>query len=119
MLPARPARPPQARADLEGTKKRIAEAERRVDAEIEPYIKKNYWTEAREQLRRQVRGGHRGRAETACPGCSVARCLPVDILDGSACGLPGPAGAARCPLCQINFARLKPGAQLDARQQGG
>lgn len=44
----------QARKDLEGTKKRIAESEKRIDSELEPFIKKNYWTEGREQLRRQV-----------------------------------------------------------------
>ena len=44
----------QAREDLSSTKKRLAESEKRIDAELEPYIQKAYWTEAREQLRRQV-----------------------------------------------------------------
>lgn len=44
----------QARGDVDATKKRIAESQRRIEAELEPVIQKAYWTEAREQLRRQV-----------------------------------------------------------------
>jgi len=44
----------QARASLEETKARVKASEARIDAELEPFIKKAYWTEAREQLRRQV-----------------------------------------------------------------
>ncbi|KXZ43843.1 hypothetical protein GPECTOR_79g122 [Gonium pectorale] len=44
----------QARTSLEATKARVKESEARIDADLEPFIKKNYWTEAREQLRRQV-----------------------------------------------------------------
>ncbi|GAB4823666.1 hypothetical protein N2152v2_010712 [Parachlorella kessleri] len=44
----------QARADLEGLKKRIAVSEKKIDTELESYIKKNYWTEGREQLRLQA-----------------------------------------------------------------
>ncbi|PNH07536.1 Oxygen-evolving enhancer protein 3, chloroplastic [Tetrabaena socialis] len=44
----------QARSSLEETKARVKESEARIDADLEPFIKKNYWTEAREQLRRQI-----------------------------------------------------------------
>jgi len=44
----------QARSDVALTKKRIAESQRRIESELEPFIAKAYWTEAREQLRRQV-----------------------------------------------------------------
>ncbi|KAG2445394.1 hypothetical protein HXX76_000016 [Chlamydomonas incerta] len=44
----------QARASLEETKKRVKESEARIDADLDVFIKKSYWTEAREQLRRQV-----------------------------------------------------------------
>lgn len=45
----------QARSDVESTKARVKASEARIDSDLEPFIKKNYWTEAREQLRRQVR----------------------------------------------------------------
>lgn len=44
----------QARSDVSATKKRISESQRRIEADLEPFIQKAYWTEAREQLRRQV-----------------------------------------------------------------
>ncbi|GFR43048.1 hypothetical protein Agub_g4054 [Astrephomene gubernaculifera] len=44
----------QARSSLADTKARVKESEARIDADLEPFIKKNYWVEAREQLRRQV-----------------------------------------------------------------
>lgn len=44
----------QARANLELTKKRIKEAETRIDGSVAKYTAKSYWTEAREELRRQV-----------------------------------------------------------------
>ena len=44
----------QARASIEGTVKRVKESEARIDAQLEGPISKAYWTEAREQLRRQV-----------------------------------------------------------------
>mmetsp|Transcript_27008 Transcript_27008/g.59067 ORF Transcript_27008/g.59067 Transcript_27008/m.59067 type:complete len:203 (-) Transcript_27008:270-878(-) len=44
----------QARQNLEETKKRVKDSEARIDSALEPSIKKNYWTEAREELRRQV-----------------------------------------------------------------
>ncbi|GIL52023.1 hypothetical protein Vafri_7985, partial [Volvox africanus] len=44
----------QARTSLDETIKRVKESETRIDADLEGFIKKNYWTEAREQLRRQV-----------------------------------------------------------------
>ena len=44
----------QARGDVALTKQRIAESQRRIESELEPVIQKAYWTEAREQLRRQV-----------------------------------------------------------------
>jgi photosystem II oxygen-evolving enhancer protein 3 len=44
----------QARGDLEATKKRIKESEARIDTAVAPSIEKAYWTEAREELRRQL-----------------------------------------------------------------
>jgi len=44
----------QARESIEATKKRVAESEKRIDAELEPFISKAYWLEARQQLRRQT-----------------------------------------------------------------
>jgi photosystem II oxygen-evolving enhancer protein 3 len=44
----------QARASLDETKKRVKESEARIDADLDVFIQKSYWTEAREQLRRQV-----------------------------------------------------------------
>ncbi|KAG1667460.1 hypothetical protein FOA52_012215 [Chlamydomonas sp. UWO 241] len=44
----------QSRNDLEATKKRIKEAERRIDSSLDEPISKNYWTQAREELRGQV-----------------------------------------------------------------
>lgn len=44
----------QARTQVEDTKKRIKLSETRIDSKIEPSIKSAYWTEAREELRRQV-----------------------------------------------------------------
>lgn len=39
----RPFHPPQARANLEDTKKKITESEKRIDAELGAYINKKYW----------------------------------------------------------------------------
>ena len=44
----------QARASLDETKKRVKESEKRIDSAIAPSVDKAYWTEAREELRRQV-----------------------------------------------------------------
>lgn len=44
----------QARGDIELTKKRIAESKARIDGKLAGDIEKKYWTEAREELRRQV-----------------------------------------------------------------
>lgn len=44
----------QARQSLDDTKKRVKESEARLDTKIKPSIDKAYWTEAREELRRQV-----------------------------------------------------------------
>jgi photosystem II oxygen-evolving enhancer protein 3 len=44
----------QARGSIEATKKRVKEAESRIDSELAGYVSKAYWTEAREELRRQV-----------------------------------------------------------------
>ncbi|KAI8107329.1 hypothetical protein M9434_001971 [Picochlorum sp. BPE23] len=44
----------QARGDIELTKKRIAESKGRIEGKLAGYIEKKYWTEAREELRRQV-----------------------------------------------------------------
>lgn len=46
--------PPQARENLEVAKARIKEAEKRIDADLDAYIAKAYWTEGRNELRRQV-----------------------------------------------------------------
>jgi photosystem II oxygen-evolving enhancer protein 3 len=44
----------QARTNLADTQKRIKESERRIDEALEPLVKKQYWTLAREELRGQV-----------------------------------------------------------------
>lgn len=44
----------QARGSLEDTKKRVKASEARIDADLEGFVSKAYWTEAREELRRQV-----------------------------------------------------------------
>lgn len=44
----------QARESIAETKKRVAESGKRISNELEPVVSKAYWTEAREQLRRQV-----------------------------------------------------------------
>lgn len=44
----------QARSDITVTKARIAESKKRINGELDAYIQKSYWTEAREELRRQV-----------------------------------------------------------------
>jgi photosystem II oxygen-evolving enhancer protein 3 len=44
----------QARGNLDATKKRVKESEKRLDSAVEPSVAKAYWTEAREELRRQV-----------------------------------------------------------------
>jgi photosystem II oxygen-evolving enhancer protein 3 len=44
----------QARGNVELTKKRIAESKARIDGKLGSDIEKKYWTEAREELRRQV-----------------------------------------------------------------
>eukprot|EP00879_Flechtneria_rotunda_P000732 GHRR01000852.1.p1 GENE.GHRR01000852.1~~GHRR01000852.1.p1 ORF type:complete len:226 (+),score=89.55 GHRR01000852.1:69-680(+) len=44
----------QARQNLEATKQRVKESEARIDSALSPSIQKAYWTEAREELRRQV-----------------------------------------------------------------
>lgn len=44
----------QFRNDIPGTKKRIAESKARIEGPLGGYIEKKYWTEAREELRRQV-----------------------------------------------------------------
>ncbi|KFM27479.1 Oxygen-evolving enhancer protein 3, chloroplastic [Auxenochlorella protothecoides] len=44
----------QARTDLGATRKRLQQSEKSIDKDLEQWIRKNYWTEAREQLRRQV-----------------------------------------------------------------
>merc|ERR1719281_2264001 len=44
----------QARSSIEDTKKRVAESKKRITQEVLPYIKKAYWTEAKEALRGQV-----------------------------------------------------------------
>lgn len=44
----------QARSDVGLTKKRISESQRRIETALSPSIEKAYWTEAREELRRQV-----------------------------------------------------------------
>ena len=60
---------------MEDTKKRIKESESRIDNDLEAVVLKKYWTEAREQLRRQVRAGA-GRGQQAAqqqPRCSSSR----------------------------------------------
>ncbi|KAL4439817.1 hypothetical protein ABPG75_002818 [Micractinium tetrahymenae] len=44
----------QIRENLAAAKSRIAESEKRVDSVLEGYISKAYWTEGRNELRRQV-----------------------------------------------------------------
>lgn len=44
----------QGRTNLDATKKRISEAEKRIDVNLQPFVSKAYWTEARNELRRQV-----------------------------------------------------------------
>ncbi|WIA32261.1 hypothetical protein OEZ86_003107 [Tetradesmus obliquus] len=44
----------QARADIEATKKRVKDSEARIDNSVATSIEKAYWTEAREELRRQM-----------------------------------------------------------------
>lgn len=44
----------QARSSVDSTLKRVKESESRIDTLLEPLVQKQYWTEAREELRRQV-----------------------------------------------------------------
>ncbi|KAK9863420.1 hypothetical protein WJX84_004172 [Apatococcus fuscideae] len=44
----------QFRGSLDDTKKRVKISEGRIDSVLEPYIKKAYWTAAREELRLQL-----------------------------------------------------------------
>lgn len=44
----------QFRGSLEDTKKRVKISEGRIDTVLEPYIRKAYWTAAREELRLQL-----------------------------------------------------------------
>ncbi|EFN51130.1 hypothetical protein CHLNCDRAFT_141328 [Chlorella variabilis] len=44
----------QIRADVAAAKARIAESEKRIDSELEGYISKAYWTQGRNELRRQI-----------------------------------------------------------------
>ncbi|MEW5303979.1 MAG: hypothetical protein WDW38_003225 [Sanguina aurantia] len=44
----------QMRTNMDATKARVKESEDRIDADLEPFIKKNYWPSAREELRRQI-----------------------------------------------------------------
>ncbi|KAG1673012.1 hypothetical protein FOA52_005942 [Chlamydomonas sp. UWO 241] len=44
----------QGRTDLEATKLHVKEAEKRIDTQLDKPVAKAYWTEAREELRRQV-----------------------------------------------------------------
>jgi len=44
----------QPRGDLALTKTRVTESTKRIKNDVLPYIKKAYWTEAKEQLRRQL-----------------------------------------------------------------
>ena len=44
----------QARKNLAETIKRVKSSEARIDSKLAPSISKSYWTEAREELRRQV-----------------------------------------------------------------
>ncbi len=44
----------QARQSLDATKKRVTESEKRIDTQLEPFIKKNYWCAPRSCWGRQV-----------------------------------------------------------------
>jgi len=44
----------QARSSIDDTKKRVAESGARIESETLPALKKAYWTEAKESLRRQT-----------------------------------------------------------------
>jgi len=44
----------QARSSLDDTKKRVQESKKQISSLVPPLVKKAYWTEAKEQLRRQV-----------------------------------------------------------------
>merc|ERR1711959_316180 len=44
----------QARSSVDDTKRRVSESKKRITQEVLPYIKKAYWTEAKEALRLQV-----------------------------------------------------------------
>jgi len=44
----------QARSNLDIVISRVKESESRIDNDLEPSIKKNYWLEARQELRRQT-----------------------------------------------------------------
>merc|ERR1719152_98905 len=44
----------QARSSVDDTKKRVAESKKRITQGVLPYIKKAYWTKAKEALRLQV-----------------------------------------------------------------
>merc|ERR1711881_92672 len=44
----------QVRSSVDDTKKRVTESKKRITQEVLPYIKKAYWTEAKEALRLQV-----------------------------------------------------------------
>lgn len=44
----------QARKDIATTIKRVKESEARIDSTLTEFVSKAYWTEAREELRRQV-----------------------------------------------------------------
>merc|ERR1712188_277213 len=44
----------QARGSVDDTKKRVTESKKRITQEVLPYIKKSYWTKAKEALRLQV-----------------------------------------------------------------
>lgn len=59
---------PQARENLDVAKARIKEAEKRIDADLDAYIAKAYWTEGRNELRRQV---------------SAARCMRLACVEVS------------------------------------
>merc|ERR1711998_427368 len=44
----------QARSSVDDTKKRVAESKKRITQEVLPYIKKAYWTKAKEAIRLQA-----------------------------------------------------------------
>jgi len=44
----------QIKGDAAAARARLAESEKRIDSGLDQYVAKKYWTEAREQLRRQV-----------------------------------------------------------------